>query len=118
MACRSGSRFFDQIDKSQSTRNTKVQPVSFFKASSLLVILFVLLLFFFPVASGPYSALHGPATAMRASRAAKWIFWIITLCGGLPLLRRTIAVASGTQEAVLSLSSTVQMSILSFSLRC
>lgn len=70
-----------QIDNGHAARKTKAVTMSLLKASSLLVIFFVLLMFFFPGAYGPYSVSHGPATAMRASRAAKWIFKTISLCG-------------------------------------
>ena len=37
---------------------------------ALVTIFCVLALFFFPAASGPYSAIHGPVTALLAVRAA------------------------------------------------
>src|SRR6266852_8872066 len=37
---------------------------------AVLTILCVLMIFFFPVMQGPYSAVHGPATALQAARAA------------------------------------------------
>jgi len=44
------------------------------RTSTLLVIVFtVLLLFFFPAAVGSFSAVNGPVTAMRASRMAQTI---------------------------------------------
>ena len=36
----------------------------------ILTVLCVLMIFFFPVMQGPYSAVHGPATALQAARAA------------------------------------------------
>jgi len=75
----------------------------FIRASSLLVVLFVLLLFLFPVASGPYSALHGPATAMRAVRAARCLFWLIATCGGglLPLIYVAVALQNFANSSAL-----------------
>lgn len=37
---------------------------------AVLTILCVLMIFFFPVIHGPYSVVHGPATALQAARAA------------------------------------------------
>lgn len=37
---------------------------------AVLSIFCVLLIFFFPVMQGPYSAVHGPATALQAAQAA------------------------------------------------
>jgi hypothetical protein len=39
----------------------------------LLIVISILLLFFFPAAAGSFSAVHGPVTAMRASRIARTI---------------------------------------------
>jgi hypothetical protein len=38
--------------------------------ASLLVVVCVLSLFFFPASSGSYSAVHGPVTALQAARSA------------------------------------------------
>ncbi|MGC1453011.1 MAG: hypothetical protein WA830_23515 [Candidatus Sulfotelmatobacter sp.] len=35
-----------------------------------MTVLCVLMIFFFPVMQGPYSVVHGPATALQAARAA------------------------------------------------
>jgi hypothetical protein len=37
---------------------------------TLLVVLGIVTLFLFPAMQGPYSAVHGPATALQAARAA------------------------------------------------
>ncbi|PYX69520.1 MAG: hypothetical protein DMG78_21735, partial [Acidobacteria bacterium] len=37
---------------------------------AVLTILCVLMIFFFPLMQGPYSAVHGAATALQAARAA------------------------------------------------
>jgi hypothetical protein len=37
---------------------------------ALLAVLSVLMIFLFPAMQGPYSAVHGPATALQAARAA------------------------------------------------
>ena len=41
----------------------------------------VFLLFLFPASSGPFQAVHGPATALRAKQAADLIFLRIAFCG-------------------------------------
>jgi len=37
---------------------------------AVLIVLCVLMIFFFPLMQGPYSVVHGPATALQAARAA------------------------------------------------
>lgn len=37
---------------------------------AVVTVLCVLMIFFFPVMQGPYSVVHGPATALQAARAA------------------------------------------------
>jgi len=37
---------------------------------TFVTVICVLMMFFFPAMAGPYSAVHGPATALRAARAA------------------------------------------------
>jgi hypothetical protein len=37
---------------------------------AVLTVLCVLMIFFFPLMQGPYSAVHGPATAFQAARSA------------------------------------------------
>ena len=37
---------------------------------TVMTILCVLMIFFFPLMQGPYSVVHGPATALQAARAA------------------------------------------------
>ncbi len=37
---------------------------------AVLTVLCVLMIFFFPVMQGPYSVVHGPATALQAALAA------------------------------------------------
>jgi hypothetical protein len=44
------------------------RPIGY--ANAALAILSVLAIFLFPVVQGPYSVVHGPATALQAARAA------------------------------------------------
>ena len=108
-----------KIDNTKARRKTKRVTLSLLRASSLLVILFVLLLFLFPVATGPYSACHGPATAMRASRAAKFIFWVLILCGCSLFRRCTGFIANAISRVPLSsLRASFQPLSSIVSLRC
>jgi hypothetical protein len=43
-------------------------------ALALMAVLGILLVFFFPAASGPFSVTNGPATAFRALAAARGLF--------------------------------------------
>ncbi len=45
------------------------------RAAAILLLLSVLLLFLVPASSGPFSAVHGPVTALRAHRAAQVFFF-------------------------------------------
>jgi hypothetical protein len=46
---------------------------------TLITILCVVGIFLFPASAGPYSAIHGPVTALQAVRAAMKIRWNIAL---------------------------------------
>jgi hypothetical protein len=80
-----------------SAPNYVVGPLSLRTSASLLVIC-VLLLALFPAATGSFSAVHGPVTAMRAARAGHLIHAGIALCASAlsagPLLLYTDASAS------------------------
>lgn len=41
------------------------------RAATIVLLCSVLLVFFVPAGAGPFSAVHGPATALRAHRAAQ-----------------------------------------------
>jgi hypothetical protein len=47
-------------------------------ALTLLAVLGILLVFFCPAASGPFSVTHGPATAFRALEAARGLFFAMS----------------------------------------
>lgn len=57
---------------------------------ALVIIVSVSAIFLLPVASGPFSAVHGPVT-LRAIRLALLLQWTLTFCGKIlcPVLRRT-----------------------------
>ena len=44
---------------------------------AIVVIVCVLGIFLFPAAAGPYSAVHGPVTALRAMRSSIRLRWAI-----------------------------------------
>ena len=50
---------------------------------ALLAVLSVLMIFLFPAMQGPYSAVHGPATALQAARAAVRVKVAIVQAAGL-----------------------------------
>ncbi len=54
---------------------------SFAADTALMVILCVVAMFLHPIAHGPYSAVHGPTTALRAGYRARALFAIIALTG-------------------------------------
>jgi len=49
------------------------------RLSSIVVLICALAIFLFPASTGPYSAVHGPVTALRALHAALAVFWSLTL---------------------------------------
>ena len=58
---------------------------------ALLVILCTTTLLFFPVIQGPYSAVHGPATALLSLKA-KTLLCLALLLAAMHLLARYLAV--------------------------
>lgn len=54
-------------------------------ACAALVALGVLFIFLCPLPKGPFQVTHGPATALRASRAALLVFLAMAAVSGLPL---------------------------------
>ena len=49
------------------------------RASAIVLLCSVLLMLFVPAGAGPFSAVHGPATAFRANRAAQMFYLHIAL---------------------------------------
>lgn len=45
---------------------------------SAVLLICTLSMFLFAAPVGPYSAVHGPATAMRAAQASLALFWVLT----------------------------------------
>ena len=45
----------------------------------LVTLLCVIGIFLFPASAGPYSAVHGPVTALQAIRAAARVRWAVVL---------------------------------------
>ena len=49
------------------------------RASAIVLLCSVLLMLFVPAGAGPFSAVHGPATALRANRAARAFYFHLAL---------------------------------------
>lgn len=45
------------------------------RGAAILLLFSVLLVFFVPAGAGPFSAVHGPVTALRANRAAQVFYF-------------------------------------------
>ena len=61
-------------------------------ALAVLAVVCVLTVFFFPAVQGPYSAVHGPVTVMRAARAAAGLRMAVERAG-LNCVRRHVRAA-------------------------
>lgn len=68
-------------------------------ALALFAILGIVLIFFFPSASGPFSVTNGPATAFRSLAAAHAVFAAISAAMLLAVLRCVFRLQSVTQSA-------------------
>lgn len=55
------------------------------RASAIVLLCSVLLVLFVPAGAGPFSAVHGPATALRANRAARVFFFHLALSARNPV---------------------------------
>ena len=53
------------------------------RALSLVALLCILSIFLFAAPSGPYSAVHGPVTALRAFHGSLAMFWSIATAASL-----------------------------------
>jgi hypothetical protein len=68
-------RPFERVGQLGVKRDRSNQPTSMISdrtacSLAILVVLFVLFIFFFQALEGPYSAVHGPVTALLSIRAA------------------------------------------------
>ena len=66
------------------------------RASAIVLLCSVLLVLFVPAGAGPFSAVHGPATALRANRAARVLHFHLALLARNPVttLMFSLGVAS------------------------
>lgn len=55
------------------------------RATAIILLFSVLLVFFVPAGAGPFSAVHGPATALRANRAAQAFYLHLALSARHPV---------------------------------
>ncbi len=87
--------------------------------TALMVILCVMAMFLHPVAHGPYSAVHGPTTALRAGYRARAVFTAIALTS-VTLARRLAAVshAAQTGQALAAAPAALRSSPQLAPLRC
>ena len=49
------------------------------RGAAMLLLFSVLLVFLMPAAVGPFSAVHGPVTALRANRIAQFFFFNLAI---------------------------------------
>ena len=82
-------------------------------ALALLALLGILLVFFFPAASGPFSVTNGPATAFRALDAARGVFAAMSAALLVAALQCVCRLQFLTRTAVL-----VSYDLELFALRC
>jgi hypothetical protein len=85
----------------------------------LLLILCTASLFFFPVAHGSYSAVHGPVTILQSikTRLQMWVIMAIAACS--PALKRLLAGNSRSPyQAYTAIGFTLSGSPQIFVLRC
>ncbi len=59
------------------------------RAAAMILLCSVLLVFFMPAAVGPFSAVYGPATALRANRAARAFYFNLALSALNPITALT-----------------------------
>ena len=55
------------------------------RTAATILLFSVLIVFFVPVGVGPFSAVHGPATALRADRAAQVFYLNLALSAQIPI---------------------------------
>jgi hypothetical protein len=74
------------------------------RTAAVLAVVFVLLIFLFPGGRGPYPITHGPATALRALRAAVLMLLAMAVAAAMlaSLLRRFFATAEGLPQRSLA----------------
>lgn len=63
------------------------------RAAAIFLLVSVLLVFFIPAAAGPFSAVYGPATALRANRAAQVFYVNVALSARNPIAAVTFTFA-------------------------
>ena len=85
----------------EPTRPSLTAPVEHVKLAKMAIrtaaiILFfsVLLVFFVPAGAGPFSAVHGPATALRANRAAQVFYVNLALSARCPIAATMVSLAA------------------------
>jgi hypothetical protein len=83
-------------------------------ALALMAVLGVLLVFFFPAPSGPFSVTNGPATAFRALEAARGLFAAMSAALLVATALRCILHMQSMAQAAVRVSYDPEL----FALRC
>lgn len=58
---------------------------------TFVTVICILIMFLFPAMAGPYSAVHGPATALRAARSAAQLATAFAILASLSSFRSVLA---------------------------
>jgi hypothetical protein len=82
------------------------------RTAAIMVLFSVLLVFLVPAGAGPFSAVHGPATALRANRAAQVFYVALALSARYPISAVNFAAvfASLNHSLVLEVDGTTSLS--------
>jgi len=64
------------------------------RTAAIILLFSVLIVFFVPAGAGPFSAVHGPATALRANRAAQVFYFILAFPAREPIAAVTFTLAA------------------------
>ncbi|HWH57473.1 MAG TPA: hypothetical protein VN682_07565 [Terriglobales bacterium] len=87
------------------------------RTAAIILLFSVLIVFFVPAGAGPFSAVHGPATALRANRAAQVFYFILALPAREPIADVTFTLAARSAPRLHTLVDADTSSPLS-TLRC
>jgi hypothetical protein len=86
------------LDPTRLSLTARVEHVKLDKmairTAAIILLFSVLLVFFVPAGAGPFSAVHGPATALRANRAAQVFYVSLALSARCPIAAEMISLAA------------------------
>lgn len=72
------------------------------RAAAIILLFSLLLVFFAPAAVGPFSAVYGPATALRAHRAALVFYFNLALAARSPVAAMMFSLDGNHRPGALS----------------